>query len=149
MEHLSRARGFCVILLFGHDQTVADWVSKKWGKPIPPWYHAIGVLDTDGVLKGGATFHNFNGSNIELCYYGPQTFSLDVIKGLTRFVFNHLKCSRLTVSVPRKNKVLIKSVSRMGMKVEGVLKHYYGPFNRDDAIVFGVLANDKRLRKLL
>ncbi len=149
MEHFSRARGFCVILLFGHDQTVADWVSKKWGKPIPPWYYAVGILDIEGVLKGGATFHNFNGSNIEMCYYGPSTLTKDVILGLCRYVFTHLKCNRLTVSVPRKNKLLIKSVTRIGMKVEGVLRHFYGPYNRDDAIVFGILANDKRLRRFI
>lgn len=138
-----------MILLFGHDQTVADWVSKKWGKPIPPWYFAIGILDKEGILKGGATFHNFNGSNIELCYYGPQTFSKDVVKGINQFVFGHLKANRLTISVPRKNKLLVKSVARMGFKVEGVLRHFYGPYNRDDAIVFGILASSEKVKKLL
>ena len=39
-------------LLFGHDQTVADWASKKFGKPLRNWYVAIGIIDRDGKLVG-------------------------------------------------------------------------------------------------
>ncbi|HXP48857.1 MAG TPA: GNAT family protein [Bacteroidia bacterium] len=135
-------------LLFGHDQTVADWVSKKWGKSIPPWYFAVGILDNEGVLKGGATFHNYNGSNIELCYYGPKTVTKEIIIGLASFLIDHLKVQRLTVSTPRKNKSMVKNLPRLGFKVEGVLRHYYGPYKRDDAIIFGMLASEgKRFLK--
>ena len=137
-----------MILLFNHDQTVADWASKKWGKSIPPWYYAVGVLNKEGILRGAATFHNFNGSNVEICYYGPSTLSKNVIVGLNDFIFNHLKVNRLTISVPRKNKKLIHSVTRMGFKVEGVLKHFYGPYNRDDAIIFGILSTSDVVKKL-
>jgi hypothetical protein len=138
-----------VILLFDQDQTVADWVSKKWGHPIPPWYFAVGILNNEGLLKGGATFHNFNGSNVELCYYGPNTLSKDVVVGLFRFAFNHLKVNRATVSVPRKNRLLAKSVTRIGFKIEGVLKHFYGPYNRDDALIFGILSSNEKLKRIL
>ena len=138
-----------MILMFNQDQAVADWVSKKWGKSIPPWYFAVGILDKDGILRGGATFHNFNGSNIELCYYGPKTITKDVFIGLAKFVFGHLNVNRLTICVPRKNKPLIKSATKLGFKVEGVLKHFYGPYNRDDAIIFGLLATHEKIKRLL
>ncbi len=138
-----------MILMFNQDQAVADWVSKKWGKPLQSWYYAVGILNKEGVLRGAATFHNFNGNNIELCYYGPKTISKDVVFGLCRFIFDHLKATRLTISVPRKNKILTKSVRKMGFKVEGVLRHFYGPYNRDEAIIFGVLSTDSIVKRIL
>lgn len=129
-------------LMYGHDKTVADWVSKKWGKSIPPWYFAIGILNSEGLLKGGITFHNYNGSNIELCYYGPNTLTPSIWKGVADFCINKLKVNRLTVSVPRRNKSMTKNLPRLGFKVEGVLRHYYGPYKRDDAIIFGILASE-------
>lgn len=129
-------------LLFKNDKVVADWASKKWGKPIPPWYFAVGILDKEGILKGAATFHNYNTSNIEMCYVGPNTLTRKVIRGLTHFLVNEIKIERLTVSVPRKNKLLLKSLPRLGFKVEGVLRHFYGPYKRDDAIIFGMLASE-------
>ena len=143
MEYNCRAGGFClIILLFNNDKTVADWVSKKWGKPIPPWYFAVGILNKEGLLQGAATFHNYNGSNIELCYYGPRTVTKEVVKGLTDFVVNHVKVTRITACVPRSNKLLNKSLLKLGFKVEGVLRHYFGPYKKYDAIVFGILAEE-------
>jgi RimJ/RimL family protein N-acetyltransferase len=129
-------------LLFNNDQTVADWMSKKWGKPVQGWYFAVGILNNEGLLKGGMSFHNFNGSNIEMCYYGPNTFSRDISSGLANFLFEYLKVNRLTVSVPRKNKILLRHLPKFGFKVEGVLKHFYGPYKKDDAIIFGMLKED-------
>jgi hypothetical protein len=132
-------------LVFGDDKTIADWVSKQRGKSIPPWYFAVGVINKSGVLKGAATFHNYNGSNIELCYHGPNTLTLNVFKGIADFCINRLKVNRLTVSVPRKNKSLIKHLPKFGFKVEGVMRHFYGPFRRDDAIIFGILSSEGKI----
>lgn len=129
-------------LVYGNDKLVADWVSKKWGKSIPPWYFALGVLNSQGFLAGGITFHNYNGANIEICYYGPGTLSRTVIRGVADFCINKLKITRVTVSVPRKNKALIRGLTKIGFKVEGVLHHFYGPYHRDDAIVFGMLSSE-------
>ena len=129
-------------LMFDNEQVVADWLSKKWGKPIPPWYFAIGILDYQGLLKGGISFHNYNEHNIEAFYYGPHTFTKSVMIGICIFLFEKIKVQRLTLSVPRRNKVLLKRIPKFGFKVEGVLRHFYGPYKNDDAIVFGLLASE-------
>lgn len=129
-------------LLFGHDKTVADWVSKKQGKPLRNWHHAVGILDKDGLLIGCASFHDFNGSNIEICYFGPGSPTASIARGLMRFAFEGLKVSRVTARTPRANKRIIQALPAFGFKMEGVMKHYYGPFKRFDAIVFGLLASD-------
>jgi RimJ/RimL family protein N-acetyltransferase len=132
-------------LLSGNDQVIADWASKKWGKPIAPWYHAVGIINSEGILCGAITFHNMNGSSAELCYYGPKTFTRRILRELAHFCIDHLKLNRLTLSVPRKNKVLVKALSKLGFKMEGVLRHFYGPYHRDDAIVFGILAQEGKV----
>lgn len=145
MEYYCGEWGLRVILLFGNDKLVADWMSKKWGHSIPPWYYAIGIIDPKtGLLRGAASFHNYNGANIEISYYGPNTFSRDVIRGISDFCINKIKVERLTVSVPRKSKSMLRTLPRFGFKVEGVLRHFYGPYKRDDAIIFGMLASEGR-----
>lgn len=129
-----------MIVVAGQDKLVADWMSKKWGHSIPPWYFALGIMDSTGLLKGGASFHNYNGSNVEIAYYGPNTFTKEVVRGLADFCINGLKIQRVTVTVPRKNKALLRVLPRLGFSLEGVMRHYYGPFRRDDGILFGMLA---------
>lgn len=130
-----------MILLFGHDKTVADWYVKKWGNLLP-WQYAIGILDKEGLLCGAAIFHNYNGSNIEFSYYGPHTITKTVVLGIAYFTFKQLKVNRVTVSVPRRNRQLVKSLPPFGFKMEGVLRHFYGPYRNDDALVFGMIKSE-------
>lgn len=131
-------------LLFGHDKVVADWASKMFGSPLRNWYFAVGIINGDGKLVGAASFHGYNGSDIELCYYGPGSCSLGAWKGLLRFAFEELKVNRMTARVPRQNKKVLNSLPALGFKMEGVMRHYYGPVKRLDAIVFGLLEKDAR-----
>jgi RimJ/RimL family protein N-acetyltransferase len=131
-------------LLFGHDKVVADWASKKTGKPLRNWHHAIGVIDNNGLLVGCASFHDFNGSNVELCYFGPGTMSLSIAKQLMRFAFGNLKVNRISARTPRQNKQALKGFRIFGFRMEGVAKHYYGPVKRLDAVMFGMLASDAK-----
>lgn len=133
-----------MILLFGHDKIVADWASRKFGKPLRNWYFAVGIVDKTGMLIGAASFHGYNGSDIEVCYYGPGSVSAEAVKGLMRFAFDQLKVNRITARVPRQNRVVLQGLPAFGFKMEGVMRHFYGPFKRWDAIVFGLLEKDAR-----
>lgn len=129
-------------LLFGHDKTVADWASKQFGSPLRNWYFALGVIDSAGALVGAASFHDFNGSNIELCWYGPGAMTPTILRGLMKFAFIDLKCARVTARTPRQNKAVTRALPRFGFNCEGVAKHYFGPVKRLDAIMFGLLKAD-------
>ena len=144
MEYPRRKRGIRLNLLFGHDKTVADWVSKKSGKTLREWYHAVGVIDDDGLLCGAATFHDMNGSNAEICFWGPNSARPSIAKGLMKFAFDILKVKRITARTPRQNKTIIKHLPFYGFRCEGVMKHYFAPIKRMDAIVFGLLEADAR-----
>lgn len=129
-------------LLFGHDKAVADWASKQFGYPLANWYFAVGIIDKDGLLVGAASFHDFNGSNVELCFYGPGAMTASMLRGLMKFAFVGLKVNRVTARTPRQNRIVIRALPRFGFKCEGVAKHYFGPTKRLDAIMFGIVAAD-------
>lgn len=129
-------------LLFGHDKTVADWASQKTGRPLRCWHHAIGVLDSEGVLVGAASFHDMNGSNVEIAFYGPRSASPSVMRGLARFAFDTLGVHRVTAKTPRQNKIVTRHLPRWGFRFEGVMRRYYGAGKRLDAILFGLVRED-------
>jgi RimJ/RimL family protein N-acetyltransferase len=129
-------------LLFGHDKVVADWASQRFGKPLRNWHRAIGIINEAGILVGCASFHDFNESNVEFSFYGPGALRASLVRELMDFAFNGLKVNRVTARTPRQNKQVIRWLPRFGFGMEGVMKHYYGPVKRLDAIVFGLLRND-------
>lgn len=129
-------------LLFGHDRIVADWASKRSGSPLRNWYHAVGILDEEGLLIGCASFHDMNGSNVEVCFFGPNSLNISVVRELMRFAFHHLEVNRVTARTPRQNKRLVRHLMKLGFQCEGVMKRYYGPRKGLDAIMFGLLAHE-------
>ena len=129
-------------LLFGHDKVVADWASKKFGYSLRNWHVAVGIIDSSGALVGAASFHDFNESNIELCFYGPRSLTKPIVRDLMRFVFTTLGVNRVTAKTPRGNKIVIRGLPKLGFRMEGVMRRYYGRTKRYDAIVFGLLKND-------
>lgn len=132
-------------LLFGHDKTVADWTSQQTGAPLRAWHHAVGVIDGSGLLVGAASFHDMNGSNVEICFHGPGCARVSVARGLARFAFEGLKAHRVSARTPRQNKTMSRHLPRFGFKFEGVLRHYFGPSKRLDAIMFGLLREDAKM----
>jgi RimJ/RimL family protein N-acetyltransferase len=129
-------------LLFGHDKAVADFASKQTGAPLRAWHHAVGVIDAAGLLVGAASFHDMNGSNVEICFYGPQCLRASLMHGLAQFAFIGLGAHRVTARTPRKNRMVARHLPRLGFRFEGILRHYYGPTKALDALIFGLLAED-------
>lgn len=129
-------------LLFGHDKTVADWASKQTGAPLRAWHHAVGIIDGAGLLVGCASFHDMNGSNVEVCFHGPGCARASIARGLARFAFHDLRALRVTARTPRQNKTMTRHLPRFGFRFEGILRRYFGPTKRLDAVVFGLLKED-------
>ena len=129
-------------LLFGHDKTVADFASRQTGAPLRAWHHAVGIIDPSGLLVGAASWHDMNGSNVEICFYGPKCLRASLVHGLARFAFVSLGVTRVTARTPRKNKMIARHLPRLGFRFEGILRHYYGPTRGLDALIFGLLAED-------
>ena len=136
-----RQRGLCLPhgLLFGHNAAVASW---SWNAfRLTPMYvnAAIGIVRNNHLI-GSAIFQNYSGHNVELSYYGPQTFSAGIAKTLARYVVERFNVDRLTMRTNRRNASILKMFQRFGFKFEGLQHRYYGPFG--DAAVFVLFRED-------
>lgn len=127
-------------LLFGHDQTVADWVAQQ--ASVPPFhapYDAIGILDAQGTLVGGFVFNGFNGHSIEMSLAGRGVASRGAMAAVLSYVFDQLKCSRMQMHTRRRHKRVCRQLVKLGMKYEGIARRFYG---RDDAACYALTVDD-------
>jgi RimJ/RimL family protein N-acetyltransferase len=129
-------------LVFGQDAFVAQWAIDKYDCGLPACTHALGVVDAAGNIRGAATLHYYGGSNIELCYWGPLTLTRGIVREIVEFCFYGLKVSRITARTQRNNKVMVRHLTKLGVKFEGVARHYYGSTKKNDAILFGLTFDD-------
>ena len=136
-----RQRGLCRShgLLFGHDAAVAAWAFNQFARRPSPVDAAVGLIRRQ-TLVGAALFQNFTGYNVELSYYGPQTFSAGIAKALARYTVERFNVDRLTMRTNRRELSILKMFHSFGFKFEGVQRRYYGPFG--DAAVFVMFRED-------
>ncbi len=129
-----------MILLFGHDETVAGWVGRIVGKPFDPPFTAIGVLDRDGTLRGGFVFNNHvQDCSIEVSLAGPAAISRGAWRGVLSYVFDQIGCKRLSMHTRKSNKAVRRLAPRLGLHFEGVARSLYGD---EDGLCYSLTAND-------
>lgn len=124
-------------LLFDYEDKVTDFVFKLY-KCLPFKYNKAVGLITNGELRGAVILHSYNGSNVELSYYGHATMTAGVVRTIARYIICTFHPSRLTVVTSKRNKRFIRSFQRLGFKVEGVQRRYYGEHdnNRNAGVRF-------------
>lgn len=114
-------------LLIGEDNLVATWAFETY-KVFPiPINKAIGITDKDGKLAGAAIFHYYNGICVELSYYGKNTITVGVARALARVAVGVFNASRVTVITSKRNRSLMRGLLKIGFKLEGHQRCYYGP----------------------
>jgi len=113
-------------LLFSTDEAVAAWLFQGYGQKPMKYDRALGLLGKSGEMMGAVLFHHYNGSNVEMSYYGKNTATLGLFRCLMRFVLLEFDASRLTVMTSKRNRRYIKGFQKLGFKFEGVQRCYYG-----------------------
>lgn len=126
-------------LLFGHDETVAEWVSRLVGKPFHAPFTTIGVIDSAGKLRGGFVFTTYTGDSVELSLAGSACADRGAWRGVLQYVFVQLGCKRLAIHTRKSNKTVCKQAPRLGFKFEGVSRSLYGD---EDGLCYSLIAND-------
>ena len=121
-------------LLTGHDMDVANWAFNTFHFHPTQFCMAIGVLE-HGHLVAACMFHAHNGPDVELSYYGPNTLTLDIVKGIAKIAVEQLGVSRITARTSRDNKAMTRGIKKVGFQFEGVRKCGYGD---QDAIMYGL-----------
>ena len=113
-------------ILLGYDQAVSEWAFKAHNKVPHHCDRGIGILNQERQLVGAALFHSWNGCNATLSYYGKGTASLGIIRSLAKIAILDLDLGRVTVVIPKKSKNLARKLLKLGFKVEGVQRCYFG-----------------------
>ncbi len=131
-------------LLLGHDQTVAEWVGQRVGKPFHTIDATMGVLDRSGALSGGMVFTGFNGSCIELSLAGKGGRGL--WRAALAYVFEQLGCSRLQIHTAADNRAVRKLAPRLGFTFEGKSRNFYG--HGRDALQYSLTTEDLPLFRM-
>lgn len=124
-------------LLLHHDMVVAEYLFQHHVSPRMQYDAAIGIL-VDGILSGGILLQSWNGFNVELSYYGRGSLTPGVIRCLARILISGLNPSRVTVTVRRKNRAVIRGLRKLGFAVEGTQRRFYGDqdINRNTGVRF-------------
>ena len=123
-------------LVLGQDEAVGVFASQKLGVSIIPPYTSMGIVDDADQLIGAIVYNGYNGSNIEISFYGPGCMTRRVIRAAFAYPFEQLNVLRLTGRTKRSNREMCKLFPRLGFTFEATLKHYYGPSRGDDAILY-------------
>lgn len=135
-------------LLLGHDEQLAAMLFSHYNQKSYKYDRCLGIISSNKDLKGFILFHNWNGFNVELSYYGSNTLTPGIIRCIAQFVLGTFDASRMTVTVSKRKTRLLRSLQRFGFKLEGAQRCYYGKRDcrRNTGIRF-VLFRDK-LEKL-
>lgn len=113
-------------ILLGEDARVAAWAFATFKFVPTPINKGLGIIDGNCNLVGAILLQNFNGTNLELSYYGPWTVTLGIVRIMARTVIGEFNAARLTVVTSKKNRRLIWSLQKFGFKLEGAQRCYYG-----------------------
>ncbi len=113
-------------LLLDSDALVAEKLFASYGQAQYKYDKCLGLVHATRGLVGAALLHNWNGSNVELSYYGENTLSCGVIRCLARYIVCTFDPSRLTVTVGKRRKRFQRALMRLGFRLEGTQRCYYG-----------------------
>lgn len=124
-------------LLLHNDAVVAEYLFKSHVRPRMQYDAAIGILD-NGTLVGGILLQSWNGFNVEVSYYGHGTVTYGIIRCLARILITGFNPSRITLTVNRKNKRVMRGLRKLGFAVEGTQRRFYGDqdINRNTGVRF-------------
>lgn len=120
---------------------IKEWFEEQINEIFENKFSAVAFLKEDKI-QAAALFNNYTGNNIDFHYYGPK-ISRGNYRVIIDYVFNVLKCNRLTTIPHRKDKSVI-ILPRMGFMQEAILKYYYGVDDCDDGLVY-VLTKSKAM----
>lgn len=126
-------------LVFGHDEVISNWASEKLGgSHFLGDTKSIGIVNKDGDLIGASILHNRTKFDVEMSIVGVMSKEL-------LFATAHLAfglAERITIRVPRRKSRIMKAAVKYGFRLEGTIRRLYGPYKKDDGVIFGLLRKE-------
>jgi hypothetical protein len=83
-----------------HNFAIAQWAGDRLGYQFTSPFYAVGITnDTARIpqLCGAVVFNGFTDANIDLTAVGSRCWTRSILCQLSAYVFNQLKCERVTL----------------------------------------------------
>lgn len=103
---------------------LANHFTRNTGYPITGAFTAIGWIK-DQKIVGQAIFNDFTGANLEIHLHAPNCMCKQTIRDVYKYVFNTVKCERLTAKPYCTNEKLLQLLERIGFVYEFTQEKYY------------------------
>lgn len=117
-------------LLLGHDFEVAIWAFAMTNSNPMQFNAAIGIINDEEKLCGAFMFTGYNGSEVEVHYYGPGTLKRNILKDIFIFALKIFNVNRMTVRTRKQS--MARGVRKLGAVYEGKMRRVYGPSDGDE-----------------
>lgn len=134
---------------FGTSETQVGQAIARWhrqnhaGSMFAAPFGAMAWTGGTEQLTASAVFCNFTGPNIDI-HLVIKRPSVRIKRDIYKYVFDDLKCHRLTGVIPLSNVRILRLVKGLGFHLEGGMPYFFGPREEDEGIVFGLYAHDMR-----
>lgn len=130
------------MLVYHHDEALAEWIGWQLDCKFAPPYKCIGVMRGD-KLVAAVLYNNFQLPNIQMTIasVSPRWASRQVIGRLFAYPFHELRCRRVSAVTKAMNQPARAFLSRLGFVPEGFHPQL---FEDDDGVSYGLLKNDAR-----
>jgi RimJ/RimL family protein N-acetyltransferase len=130
-------------LLHGHDEQVAEWVSKT----LPDHdgfasdVRSIGIFDAGGSrILAGVVYHDYRPAAqtcaMTIASESPMFATKGTIRALLSVPFEQFGCFKVWATTRAGNAKAQRFLSKVGFVREGILRHQFGP--KDHAWFYGM-----------
>lgn len=132
------------MLVFGHEQFVADWVSHQlgWRPNSFEKFTAIGV-SRNNELIAGVVYSEYRPDDgdirISIASTSPLWATKQNIRSLLYYPFVQLGCRRVTTITPKHLRRARKFLIGIGFKLEGLMRE---SVDGRDACIYGMLRKE-------
>lgn len=116
-------------LVVGRDDQVAEWIFKELKIKPMQFNAAVGVTKDDKIV-GGILFTAWNGSDVEIHFFGPGVLTRRIVKAIMGMAVLHFNVNRMTVRTRKPH--MARGVSKLGAVYEGKIRRLYGPTDNDE-----------------
>lgn len=118
---------------------IAGWVARQTRLDLKPPYSVLASIDAADRITAALIFQNWTGPDIEITVAADSIPRSLLVAGY-RYAIQQCGCIRATFKTSVHNQPAIEAMKRLGAKLEGRQRSYYG--DGSDALVFGILKED-------
>lgn len=116
---------------YAQSQLRLDWVAERLGPGTvinQPAKVVLSVDDETGKFLGGVVYNHFTPGNCEVNVVAdsPRFATRRTIPGFFAYPFQQLALRRITGIVHTANRRSLEGAQRLGFRVEGLLRDWYG-----------------------